>query len=76
MNLQGTEKILRSKQVEEMLGISRVTLWRWERAGLVPPKRKVGPNVVGWFESEVMAWLADRPARSDLGDPRTLGGGE
>lgn len=54
-------KILRIAEVAEMLGVSRVTLWRWERQGYLPPKRIIGPNTVGWLESEILAWLESRP---------------
>ena len=57
-------KILRTNEVAEILGVSRVTLWRWERQGLLPAKRKIGPNTVGWFEDEILAWLASRPTGS------------
>ncbi|NJL30049.1 MAG: AlpA family phage regulatory protein [Thermoanaerobaculia bacterium] len=56
-------KILRTNTVAEMLGISRATLWRWARRGLLPPRRIVGPNTVGWVESEILAWLEARPLR-------------
>lgn len=54
-------RILRTNEVSEMLGISRATLWRWARQGLLPPKRIIGPNSVGWFESEILGWLESRP---------------
>jgi predicted DNA-binding transcriptional regulator AlpA len=59
-----TMKILRTNEVAEMLGISRVTLWRWARGGHLPPKRRIGPNVVGWVEAEILAWLESRPTGS------------
>ena len=54
-------RILRPKLLAEQLGISRVTLWRWERDGQLPPKRKLGANTVGWLEDEIAEWLASRP---------------
>ena len=54
-------KIVRTRQLQTRLGISRATLHRWERAGRLPPKRKLGPNAVGWLESEIEAWLAELP---------------
>ncbi len=59
-------RILRTNEVAEMLGISRVTLWRWARRGLLPPKRIIGPNTVGWVEEEILSWLKSRP----LGSPQ------
>jgi predicted DNA-binding transcriptional regulator AlpA len=58
-------RIVRPAKLAERLGISRVTLWRWERKGLLPPKRRVGPNVVGWLEAEIDEWFAEKtPAQT------------
>lgn len=57
-----SSRILRTNELAERLGISRVTLWRWERQGLVPRKRRLGPNTVGWLESEIEAWFATTAA--------------
>lgn len=59
-------KIVRPAKLAERLGISRVTLWRWERKGLLPPKRRVGPNVVGWLEAEIDEWFAAKTAAEAL----------
>ena len=36
---------------------SRTTIWRWCRLGLFPKPRKIGPNTIGWLESEVDEWV-------------------
>lgn len=69
MNEGTSWRILRARELCERLGISRVTLWRWERAGLIPQKRKLGPNIIGWLESEVETWLASRPTAPPQRDP-------
>ncbi len=53
-----TSRIVRANEFCERLGVSRPTLWRWEREGKVPPKRRIGPNVVGWLEAEIEEWFA------------------
>ncbi len=55
-------RILRISEMVELLAVSRATLWRWERRGVLPPKRRIGPNVVGWIESEITEWLQTRPS--------------
>lgn len=50
-------RIVRPRELAERLGISRVTLWRWERLGKLPPKRQLGPHLIGWLESELEAWF-------------------
>ena len=41
-------------------GKSRVTLWRWVKAGLFPKPRKIGPNSIAWLESELIEWVESR----------------
>lgn len=61
-------RILRAAELAERLGISRVSLWRWERERRMPPKRIVGPNVVGWLESEIEEWIASLPTAARRGE--------
>lgn len=53
-------RILRPNELAHKLGVSRVTLWRWERQGLLPAKAQIGPNTVGWLESEIDAWWSQK----------------
>ena len=54
-------KILRTKQVVAITGLSRVTIWRFEKAGRFPSRVQLGANSVGWIEDQIVAWLAARP---------------
>lgn len=58
------QRLLRANEVCERLGISRATLWRWERAGHLPPRRQAGPNSIAWVEAEIDAFIASLPALS------------
>ncbi len=51
-------RIIRAKELSERLSVSRTTIWRWERLGHLPKRRRIGPNVSGWFEHEIESWLA------------------
>jgi prophage regulatory protein len=55
------DRILRQPEVEGRVGLSRTTIWRLERSGDFPPRRRVLSNTIGWLESEVDAWIAGRP---------------
>ena len=50
--------ILRNAGVCRKLGISPTTLWRWSGNGGFPSSIQLGPNTVGWIESEIDAWIA------------------
>lgn len=55
-----TLTILRRKQVEGKTGLSRSTLYELIKAGKFPPAVPLGCKSVGWVESEVNAWLAEK----------------
>jgi len=44
--------------------LSRTTIWRLEKENKFPKKRKIGNNSVGWRESEILAWISERPTVS------------
>jgi prophage regulatory protein len=54
-------KVLSQQQVIDLTGLSRVSIWRYERANLFPNRIKLGPNRVGWRSDEVEAWIESRP---------------
>lgn len=62
-------RFLRIPELARRLGVSRTTLWRWERAQLLPPRRRIGPNSVGWLEAEIEEFLASRPPIRSSGSP-------
>lgn len=45
--------ILRAKEVKEITGLSRTTLWRLESKGDFPRRVSLGVGSVGWRYSEV-----------------------
>ena len=52
-----SERLLKSSEVEEMVGLSRPTLWRRQQLGTFPSRLQVGPNSVRWKESEILEWI-------------------
>lgn len=54
------ERIMRAKEVVEVTGLSRTTIWRMEKAGQFPNRVSLGVGSVGWRESEVERWLDQR----------------
>ena len=60
----GPRRIIKGSVVCDRTGKTRVTLWRGVRAGTFPAPLELGPNSVGWYEDEVVAWLASRPRRT------------
>jgi len=60
-------KILRWSAVKNLVQLSRPTIWRKERVGEFPARRKLGPNSVGWSEEEIIKWLENRPQIKSTG---------
>ena len=56
-------RILSKRQVQELVLYSPQHIARLEKAGLFPKRVQLGPNRVGWVESEVLEWLEDRLGR-------------
>ena len=54
-------KILRLPEVVEATGKSPTSIWRAEREGRFPRRRRIGPNAVGWRSDEIQAWIEARP---------------
>jgi prophage regulatory protein len=54
-------RLLRTKQVVELTGLSRMTIYRLEKSGAFPARRQLGSNSVAWLEEDVSAWVGSRP---------------
>lgn len=58
-------RILRRKQLEARLGLSRSTIYAKVAAGEMPPPIQLGTGrAVGWIEGEIDQWLAAQVERS------------
>jgi len=66
---ENASRILRRKQVEELTGLSRSTLYKFIKEGLFPQPISLGSRAVGWIGSEVDQWISKRIEIS-----RSLGG--
>jgi len=54
------DKVVRRKQLLELIGVSAVTQWRMEKAGLFPQRFRLGMGAVGWHLTEIEEWLRNR----------------
>ncbi|API85847.1 helix-turn-helix transcriptional regulator [Francisella uliginis] len=51
------KKIIRVKQVSELTGLSRTSIYRLSSFGQFPKSIKLSAYTTGWLVSEVEAWL-------------------
>ena len=54
------ERIIRIKEVVELTGLSRTTLWRMEKTRKFPNRVSLGANSIGWRLSEIQDWIDNR----------------
>ena len=54
MNNTTLTQQLTDKEIAHALGISRMTVWRWTKAGRLPQPRKIGAHTTRWDSGEVM----------------------
>ena len=62
--------ILRRPQVQLRTGLSRSTLYQYIKDGAFPKSIALGPRSVGWLESDISDWIAERVTISRSGDGR------
>ena len=53
-------RLLRFKDVQKLVGLARTTIWRFEREGTFPKRRRISSRAVGWVEKEVEEWIKSR----------------
>ncbi len=54
-------RLISMAQVTEMLGVSRVSVYRWTKDGAFPSPIKLSERRVMWRQSDINSWLASRP---------------
>lgn len=55
-------KLLRLKQVIELTGLGRDSVYRLIREGRFPAQRRLSERASAWRADEVELWIASRPA--------------
>ena len=53
-------QFIRPRQVLEMIGVSKATLWRMVQAGYFPPPVRITQRTRGYLREAVEAWMKDR----------------
>jgi len=64
--------ILRRKEVQARTGLARSTIYHYIKTGTFPRPVPLGARAVGWLESEVCDWIAER-VRIARGDAKSAG---
>lgn len=64
--MKNTISIIRPNELAEILSVSKVTLWRMEKRGELPPRKKISRSCVGWVSTDIEEWLRTRPDANSL----------
>ena len=56
-----SDRLLRRQEVEQLVGLSRSSIYRLMQIGRFPLPLKIGPSAVRWKESELTTWIETRP---------------
>lgn len=59
------DRIVGEEERRLITSVSRQHWWRLEREGEVPRRIPLGPNKIGWLESELLDWVRSRAALRD-----------
>ena len=61
---QSDKALARRRQVEQLVRLSRSTIYAAVKAGTFPAPVRIGARAVAWRVSEVEQWLEARPLAS------------
>ena len=59
-NNDAQDRIVRTQEVQQLIGLSRSTIWRLERKGDFPARLPLGTGSIGWLKSDIDAWMRNR----------------
>ncbi len=62
---QGINKFLRIDEVVSLTGLPRATIYEMAVNGKFPKQVRLSPRAVGWIESEISEWQAERIKERD-----------
>jgi prophage regulatory protein len=60
MERQTMNDLLKAADVMQKLGIGRTALWRWMKAGILPPPIRIGKRYMRWREEDIEAFISNR----------------
>lgn len=61
MNTTAPQRLLRLRQVIELTGLGRDSVYRLIREGRFPRQRRLSERASAWRSDEVAAWIESRP---------------
>jgi prophage regulatory protein len=53
-------RVIRFPELSQKIGVSRTTIFLWEKRGKFPKRFSLGPNSIAWDLDSVNEWLESR----------------
>jgi len=53
-------QLIRPSELQEILQVSKQTIWRMENRGELPKRVKISKRAVGWLASDIKAFLESK----------------
>lgn len=57
--------LMRQKEVLKYVGVSRQTLWKWQKNGCFPKAKRLGPKLGVWPSQVILKFLKSKGMRFD-----------
>ena len=57
METGSVSRVIRKRELLNIIGLSDPTIYRLEKAGKFPKRLQLGGNSVGWLSEEVDEWI-------------------
>lgn len=61
---QSAEKILRIREVEQVSGLKKTTIYQGVKQGTFPAPVRLSVRAVGWHAAAIFEWVATRTAKT------------
>ena len=55
------DRLMTVKELGELLGLDRVTIYRLRKEGRFPRPLQLGPRTIRWRQSQIQEWIANPP---------------
>lgn len=72
LNFEPNDQALRWIDLQKIVPLSKTSIWRMERDGIFPKRRKMGKKLVVWLRSEVENWLNNLEVSDQTIDSRGI----
>lgn len=60
LNINQKDRVINQGELAEFLGVTRVTVWKLEKSGDIPKRKKIPGTRGGWLLSDIIEWIRDR----------------